>query len=107
MTYKLGNLSAGGLFVAADTPRPRGTLFNFECRLGAGDHKLEGQAQVIWTRQTDQRRDRPPGMGARILSLTSRSQELMEPLLQVLAQRRGAGENLSTSAVRVAPSSIS
>jgi len=71
------NISPGGLFLRTRSPRPPGTVLDFEFRLGDGFELIKGRGEVIWVRAEDEGPARPAGMGLRFLELSEGSRELI------------------------------
>lgn len=71
------NISPGGLFLRTKSPRPPGTVLDFEFRLGDGFELIKGRGEVIWVRAEDEGPARPAGMGLRFLELSEGSRELI------------------------------
>jgi len=71
------NISPGGIFLRTRTPRPPGTVLDFEFRLGDGFELIKGRGEVIWARDEEEGAARPAGMGIRFLELSEGSRELI------------------------------
>lgn len=80
------NVSRGGVFIPARTPRDVGTLVRFEFLLAGGTPVLRGEGQVIWVKPYDPAQPRRVhGMGLRFTRLDPDSRQVLE---QVLAWKR-------------------
>lgn len=71
------NISPGGMFLRMGSPRPPGTVLDFEFRLGDGFELIKGRGEVIWARAEDEGPTRPAGMGIRFLELSEGSRDLI------------------------------
>src|SRR3954451_789432 len=83
------NISLGGMFIRTSSPKPPGTIFDFELTL-ADDFKLvQGIGEVVWIRQTDEASERPSGMGVRFLDLSPESRKLIQRMVDEQVARGG------------------
>lgn len=83
------NLSLGGMFVRTASPKPAGTLVNFEFRLADDYPLISGTGEVVWTRWRDGGPEEPAGMGVRFQQLDPRGRELISTIVAE-RQREGA-----------------
>ena len=78
----LENLSEGGLFIRTPSPKPVGTVLDFEFSVRDGGEPIRGRGVVRWT-ETDPEGNR--GMGIKFLDLDEAARK---EILSLLAQRR-------------------
>jgi uncharacterized protein (TIGR02266 family) len=86
------NISAGGMFICTNAPKPPGTIFSFQFQLGDDFSLIEGRAEVVWTRKKSLGQDRRAGMGIRFLELDERSRNTILRLVQEQSGGNGADE---------------
>ncbi|HEV8628980.1 MAG TPA: TIGR02266 family protein [Thermoanaerobaculia bacterium] len=82
ITEYSANLSMGGMFIRTTSPKPIGTIFDFELSLTDDFKLVQGIAEVVWIREGDDGPERPMGMGVRFLDLSSESRKLIERIVQ-------------------------
>lgn len=83
------NLSPGGLYVATDTPLPKGTLLNLQFPLKDGTRLIEGTGTVVHvTEPTEATAERPAGMGIAFEQLDPEHLDLVISLWEQRAPRR-------------------
>ncbi len=76
------NLSMGGMFIRTTSPKPVGTIFDFELSLTDDFKLVQGIGEVIWVREADDGPERPSGMGVRFLDLSSESRRLIQRIVE-------------------------
>ena len=76
------NLSMGGMFIRTTSPKPIGTIFDFELSLTDDFKLVQGIGEVLWVRETDDGPERPSGMGVRFLDLSSESRRLIQRIVE-------------------------
>jgi uncharacterized protein (TIGR02266 family) len=76
------NLSMGGMFIRTTSPKPVGTIFDFELSLTDDFKLVQGIGEVIWVRERDDGAERPSGMGVRFLDLSSESRRLIQRIVE-------------------------
>ncbi len=64
------NLSAGGIFVATESPLPIGTPFNVRIRIGKTGEEVELPGEVVTLGVTANLAEKTNGMGIRFVNLT-------------------------------------
>ena len=74
----LENLSAGGLFIQTEQPKPIGTEFTFEFIARDGGPTIEGAGVVRWI---ESELGRPKGMGIHFLRLNEAGEKDIRELL--------------------------
>lgn len=95
-----GNLSIGGMFVAARNPRPVGTLLRFELDLGSGE-PIKGLGEIVWMRLRSLGEEAPSGFGVQFGHLEESDRERLQAALQGGLEDLGV-EGLSEPAPRPA-----
>src|SRR5690606_25154845 len=84
------NLSRGGMFLATRSPRPVGTLLEFQLVLADGSPIVEGTGEVRWTAPYDRATpESRHGMGIAFVELSEESAAVVE---RALAERRARGD---------------
>src|SRR4029078_11710829 len=83
------NLSMGGMFIRTTSPKPVGTIFDFELSLTDDFKGVQGIGEVIWVRTADEGPERPSGMGVRFLDLSSQSSRPIQRIVDEQAAHRG------------------
>jgi len=78
MIGRTADLSAGGMFVAARSPKPVGTLVRFEILLTDVEQPLMGFGEVVWIRVRREGPNRLPGMGIQFRYLLGEGQKILE-----------------------------
>lgn len=80
------NISRGGVFIPARSPKEVGALVRFEFLLAGGTPVLRGEGQVIWVKPYDPEQPRRVhGMGLRFTRLDPESRQVLD---RVLAWKR-------------------
>lgn len=76
------NISRGGVFIPARSPREVGALVRFEFLLAGGTPVLRGEGQVIWVKPYDPEQPRRVhGMGLRFTRLDPDSRQVLDRVL--------------------------
>lgn len=83
------NLSLGGMFIRTTSPKPAGTIFDFELSLTDDFKLVQGIGEVVWIREQDAGPERPAGMGVRFLDLSPESRKLIERIVDEHVQHGG------------------
>jgi len=79
------DISVGGMFIKSAAPAPAGTLLKLECETeNDSDAKIRGVARVVWLRR-EANEHGPSGMGVKFVKLEAGSRELIESIVQRLA----------------------
>ena len=79
------DVSVGGMFIQSAVPAPAGTLLKLECETDLRDDaKIRGVARVVWQRR-ETNENGPSGMGVKFVKLEPGSRELIENIVQRLA----------------------
>ena len=76
------NVSLGGMFIGTTSPKPPGTIFDFELSLTDDFKLVQGIGEVVWIREGDGGPGRPPGMGVRFLDLSPESRRLVQRIVE-------------------------
>ncbi|HET9765719.1 MAG TPA: TIGR02266 family protein, partial [Thermoanaerobaculia bacterium] len=76
------NVSMGGMFIRTTSPKPVGTIFDFELSLTDDFKLVQGIGEVIWVRERDDGPERSSGMGVRFLDLSSESRRLIQRIVE-------------------------
>ena len=64
------NLSPSGMFLRSVDPKPVGTLVHFELELSQEEGaSAGGVGEVMWSRQSEEGPNKPPGVGIRFQTL--------------------------------------
>lgn len=90
---KLRNLSPGGMFIQSTEPKEVGTKIDLSLTLPLGRRKILFTGEVIWVNYPPTHPDTPstdagrhvadnPGMGIRILSISSEDRALLDHLMR-------------------------
>ncbi|HEV8241392.1 MAG TPA: TIGR02266 family protein, partial [Thermoanaerobaculia bacterium] len=82
ITEYSANLSMGGMFIRTTSPKPIGTIFDFELSLTDDFKLVQGIGEVLWVRDADDGPERPSGMGVRFLDLSSESRRLIQRIVE-------------------------
>jgi len=83
------DISAGGMFLRTDTPRPEGAMIYLQFALRDGSKLIEGLGKVV--RVNPPGGDRPAGMGVEFVNVDEESRGLIEEIVaQKLAQVKPA-----------------
>src|SRR6185436_2032906 len=82
ITEYSANLSMGGMFIRTTSPKPIGTIFDFELSLTDDFKLVQGIGEVLWVRETDDGPEQPSGMGVRFLDLSSESRRLIQRIVE-------------------------
>lgn len=82
ITEYSSNLSMGGMFIRTNSPKPVGTIFDFELSLTDDFKLVQGIGEVIWVREADDGPERPSGMGVRFLDLSRDSRRLIQRIVE-------------------------
>jgi uncharacterized protein (TIGR02266 family) len=80
-----GDVSVGGMFITSAAPAPAGTLLKLECETDNQDAKIRGVARVVWLRRETNEHG-PSGMGVKFVKLEAGSRELIEAIVERLAE---------------------
>src|SRR5262245_42760281 len=72
----------GGMFTRTSSPKPVGTIFDFELSLTDDFKLVQGIGEVLWVRDVDDGPERPSGMGVRFLDLSSESRRLIQRIVE-------------------------
>ena len=83
------NVSLGGMFIGTTSPKPPGTIFDFELSLTDDFKLVQGIGEVVWIREGDGGPGRPPGMGVRFLDLSPESRRLVQRIVEEHVGRGG------------------
>jgi uncharacterized protein (TIGR02266 family) len=83
------NLSLGGMFIRTTSPKPAGTIFDFELSLTDDFKLVQGIGEVVWVRDQDAGPERPAGMGVRFLDLSPESRKLIERIVDEHVEHGG------------------
>jgi hypothetical protein len=100
------DVSVGGMFITSAAPAPTGTLLKLECESDLSkEAQIRGVARVVWLRR-EANENGPAGMGVKFVKLEPGSRELIEGIVQRLAEAgvqarsmSAAPENLAAAAV--------
>ncbi len=76
------NVSAGGLFIRMEQPRPVGSTIHFEFLVRDGGPRITGSGIVQWV---NERPGKPPGMGIKFIELND---EGRKEILAVLREKK-------------------
>ena len=76
----MDNLSAGGLFITTNDPRPVGTILQFEFSVRDGGVTIAGKGVVQWTEKDTEKK---PGMGIKFLELNEEGRKELSALLKM------------------------
>ena len=87
------NLSTGGMFVAAKSPRPVGTLLRFELDVGTGE-PIKGLGEVVWMRPHSLGPEAPSGFGVQFGHLDEPDRERLQAAVHAALEDLGV-EGLS------------
>jgi molecular chaperone DnaK len=81
------DVSVGGMFILSAAPAPAGTLLKLECDTDSGNSeaKIRGVARVVWLRRESSEHG-PAGMGVKFVKLEAGSRELIDTIVQRLAE---------------------
>lgn len=81
------DVSVGGMFIKSAAPAPAGTLLKLECETDSSNSeaKIRGVARVVWLRRETNEHG-PSGMGVKFVKLEAGSRELIEALVERLAE---------------------
>lgn len=81
------DVSVGGMFILSAAPAPVGTLLKLECETDTSntDSKVRGVARVVWLRREPSEHG-PCGMGVKFVKLEAGSRELIEAIVERLAE---------------------
>ena len=71
------NLSAGGIFVATESPLPIGTPFNVRIRIEKAGEEVELPGEVVTVGVTANLAEKANGMGIRFVNLSEAQQQLV------------------------------
>ena len=88
------NVSLGGMFIATASPKPPGTIFDFELSLTDDFKLVQGIGEVVWVREADAGPGHPPGMGVRFLDLSPESRRLVQRIVEEHVGRGGVAFDL-------------
>jgi type IV pilus assembly protein PilZ len=78
------DMSAMGIFIQTENPRPPGTLLNLRFRTQAGE-KLDVDGRVIWINQPHGADSINPGMGVQFVELTPPQRDRILELVRTFA----------------------
>jgi hypothetical protein len=81
------DVSIGGMFILSAAPAAVGTLLKLECETDSSnaDSKIRGVARVVWLRREPSEHG-PSGMGVKFVKLEAGSRELIEAIVERLAE---------------------
>ena len=99
------NISATGMFIRTESPKPPGSVFIFEIWLGEEYKLVHGLGEVVWNREHHESDDRPAGMGVRFLKVDEESRGVIERIIAEHVQKGGEIFDLRLGA-RTADSAI-
>ena len=85
-----GNLSIGGMFVAAKSPRPVGTLLRFELDLDSGE-PIKGLGEIVWMRPRSLGEGAPSGFGVQFGHLEESDRERLQAVVLGALEDLGVG----------------
>lgn len=83
------DLSAGGMFVRTDEPRPEGAMIYFQFMVRGGQSIIQGLGKVVHVSPAGGQR--PAGMGIEFVSLEDESQAVIE---EIISQRIAGGDEI-------------
>jgi len=89
------NISTGGMYISTDSPKPMGSVFDFELALDDQTKLIQGIGEVVWVRERPEG-DEPAGMGIRFLHVDEASQDLIQKMVDQHAQDGGTPFELDT-----------
>jgi uncharacterized protein (TIGR02266 family) len=90
----LMDLSMTGMFVRCAEPPPPGTRFKFRMQLTAGQPAAQGEGEVVWVREQQQRLSHPRGMGVRFTHLDPVSREQIRATVERYTSGQDGPEEL-------------
>ncbi len=91
------DVSVGGMFIKSAAPAPTGTLLKLECEPDdQSDAKIRGVARVVWLRRESNEHG-PSGMGVKFVKLEAGSRELIETIVQRLAEAGVQARSVSSA----------
>ncbi len=82
------NISRGGIFVRTKKPMAAGTPLKFEFQLSDSTPVIRGVGRVVWSREKDEDKSRPSGMGVKFLKLDPAGRSLVERIVNERGQVR-------------------
>ncbi|HKU37845.1 MAG TPA: PilZ domain-containing protein [Polyangiales bacterium] len=100
------DLSVGGMFIKSAAPAPAGTLLKLECE--TDDTKvsqIRGVARVVWQRRETNEHG-PSGMGVKFVKLEPGSRELIEALVQRMAEAGVHARSVSAAPEHLAAAAV-
>src|SRR5437762_7942311 len=77
------------MFIRTTTPKPPGTIFDFELSLTDDFKLVQGIGEVVWIREADEGPERTGGMGVRFLDLSPESRKLIQRIVDEHVARGG------------------
>jgi len=89
------DISAGGVFIRAKKPMPKGTLLKIDFRLEDDTPVIQGVGRVVWIREVAESADKPPGMGIKYVKLDDVSKENIGRIIEF----RAAGKPVTRDSV--------
>jgi uncharacterized protein (TIGR02266 family) len=89
ITEYSSNLSLGGMFIRTTSPKPIGTIFDFELSLTDDFKLVQGIGEVMWIRADEGGPERPAGMGVRFLDLSPDSRKLIQRIVDEHVEHGG------------------
>jgi uncharacterized protein (TIGR02266 family) len=88
------NLSAGGIFVATESPLPLGTPFNVRIRIDRTGEEIELPGEVVSVGASANLAEEEHGMGIRFVNLSETQREQVAELTeQAMKKAMGSAEN--------------
>lgn len=76
------NLSQTGMFLAAERPKPPGSILDFEFQLGDDLALVRGRGEVVWTRREGQGENQPAGMGVRFFRMDETGKDVIRRIVE-------------------------
>lgn len=91
------DVSVGGMFIKSVAPAPAGTLLKLECESDLSkEAQIRGVARVVWQRRESNEHG-PAGMGVKFVKLEAGSRELIESIVQRLAEAGVQARSMSAA----------
>lgn len=80
LSWEIGNLSKGGVFIKTNNPLRQGAEFPFKFIAGCGNNSatVQGRAKVAWNKSQGSDED---GMGIAFIEITEASMAMIEKLV--------------------------
>ena len=92
------DISMEGMFLQSETPRPVGTLVQFELQLDDGQDVIQGLGDVVWVRVQSQGIEKPTGMGIQFRYIDSQSRDRIRRIVGEYIDNEGVPGTSSGSA---------